>query len=61
MIRQRKVWIVECDKCGEIFHTGDHSYDVFNTKKEAIEIITDDWEDWQYKGGKVYCDECRTY
>ena len=59
MIKQIKAWIVICDKCGKNFSASDNIYDCFNSKKEAIEIITG--EDWQVKGEKVYCENCRSY
>lgn len=61
MIKQIKVWTATCDECGKDYSSGGYSCDVFDTKKELIEAITDQWADWQVKRGKVFCDKCRTY
>jgi len=57
-IGQIKIWAISCDKCGRVYDDPNIWYSC--TKKEAIEMIkNDEW--WQYKNGKVYCEDCRTY
>ena len=58
-IKQIKVWMVECDKCGKVYPENDeHIY--FKNKKDAILTVeTDDW--WERKRSKIYCGDCWKY
>jgi len=58
MIKQVKVYVVECDKCGEKYSTGDYEYDVFESREEAIDVIDID-DFWKREGNKIYCPECK--
>lgn len=58
-IVKKNMYIAKCDICNKFFSSSDNTYDCFETEKEMIERIED--EDWQKKGKKIFCDECRTY
>jgi hypothetical protein len=55
---KKKTFIsVQCAGCGEVFASGENEYDLFPTKKEAVEII--ELSDWKVRNGKAYCEACK--
>lgn len=68
MIKKTVGYIIVCDVCGKKFSSEDNEniwneYDFFETKKEAIELLQDDFmnRDWQYRNKKIYCDDHKIY
>ena len=61
MIKQIKLWIAECDKCKKKYSYGENDFDVFKTKKELIEVVTENsvTTDWQFTKGKALCEDCQ--
>jgi len=59
MIKQVKVYVVECDKWGKR-HSIDpftYEYDIFESREEAMESMDLD-ESWKRVGDKFYCFDC---